>query len=75
MYGSVLSPDTGVCEHRKNADLSNAPGLQDFQGSKRLEWAGNVWRAEGSLVGQALVHKPNKKTTRGKSTTTVDEPN
>ncbi|KAF0728937.1 putative transposon-derived protein F52C9.6, partial [Aphis craccivora] len=35
--------------------------LKDFLRSKRLEWAGHVWRAEGKLIKQVLINKPNKK--------------
>lgn len=48
----------------KNADLNrlhNARNVQHFLRSKRLEWAGHVWRAEGGLIKQVLVNKPNKK--------------
>ncbi|CAI6356461.1 unnamed protein product [Macrosiphum euphorbiae] len=50
IYGPILNPNTGVYERRKNADLNslfNTANLKDFLRSKRLEWAGHVWRAEG----------------------------
>jgi transposase len=53
IYGPVLNPITGLYERRKNADLSrlyNTSNIQDFLRSKRLEWAGHVWRAEGRLI-------------------------
>ncbi|KAL4154352.1 hypothetical protein QTP88_000231 [Uroleucon formosanum] len=64
IYGPILNPNTGVYERRKNADLNslfNTANLKDFLRSKRLEWAGHVWRAEGKLIKQVLINKPNKK--------------
>ncbi|XP_050443868.1 uncharacterized protein LOC126847604 [Adelges cooleyi] len=64
IYGPILNPNTGVYERRKNADLNilfNTANLNDFLRSKRLEWAGHVWRAEGGLIRQVLINKPNKK--------------
>ncbi|XP_025425893.1 uncharacterized protein LOC112694589 [Sipha flava] len=64
IYGPILNPSTGVYERRKNADLNSlfkTTNLKDFLRSKRLEWAGHVWRAEGKLIRQVLINKPNKK--------------
>jgi len=44
-----------------NADISsllNATNSKDFQRSKRLEWAGHEWRAEGGLIRQVLLNRP-----------------
>ncbi|XP_025412526.1 uncharacterized protein LOC112684995 [Sipha flava] len=64
IYGPILNPSTGVYERRKNADLNSlfkTTNLKDFLRSKRLEWAGHVWRVEGKLIRQVLINKPNKK--------------
>lgn len=73
--GPLINPNTGLNEQRKNAKLSrlyNAPNLLDFLRLKRLELADHIWRVEGRLIRQALINKPNKKTTRGKAATTLD---
>jgi len=64
IYGPILNPNTGEYKRRKNTDLYslfNTTNLKDFLKSKRLEWAGHVWRTEGRLIRQVLVNKPNKK--------------
>lgn len=64
----MLNPITDLYERRKNVDLSRLynKNLQDFLRSLRLEWAGHVWRTEGSFIRQALIKKPNKKRPVGK---------
>jgi len=60
----IVNPNTGEYKRRKNVDLNrlyNGPHLQDFLRSKRLEWAGHVWHAEGKLIKLVVTIKPNKK--------------
>ena len=53
----MFNVNLGVFERRKNEDLQklyNKPNICKFLSSKRLEWAGHVWRAEGCLIRKVL---------------------
>jgi len=55
--GPVFNIDLGVFERRKNKDLQrlyNKPNICKILNSKRLEWAGHVWRAEECLIRKVL---------------------
>jgi len=69
IYGPVFNIDLGVFEKRKNEDLQrlyNKPNICKFLSSKRLEWAGHVWRTEplirkvlnGNLSGKRRIRRP-----------------
>jgi len=48
----------------KNEDLQrlyNKPNICKFLSSKRLEWAGHVWRAKGRLIRKVLDGNLNGK--------------
>jgi len=52
IYGPVFNVDLGVFEKRKKEDLQrvyNQSNICKFLSSRRLEWTGQVWRAEGCL--------------------------
>lgn len=54
----------GKYERRKNADLEqlyNKPNIRMCLKAKRVECADHVWRADGSLVRNALTRNPTKK--------------
>lgn len=38
----------------------NKPNIGKYLKTKRLEWAGLVWRADGSLIHNVLVEKINR---------------
>jgi hypothetical protein len=64
IYGPVFNVDIGVFERWKNEDLQrlyNKPNICKFLRSKRLEWAGHVWRAEGCLIRKVLDGNLNGK--------------
>ncbi|KAL4098323.1 hypothetical protein QTP88_022957 [Uroleucon formosanum] len=56
-------------ERRTNADIErifNGPNIQKYLVSKRLEWAGYIWRDKGSVMRQVLVSKLYKTRPRGR---------
>jgi len=57
IYGPVFNVDIEVFKRRKNEDLQrlyNKPNICNFLSSKRPEWAGHMWRAEGCLKRKVL---------------------
>jgi hypothetical protein len=63
-YMGLCSTQILVYTSRGKTHLSilyNSPNLHDFLGSKRLNWAGHLWRAEGRLIRLVFVNKLNKK--------------
>jgi len=69
IYSPVRNETTGAYERRKNTTLEslyNKPSIKCFLNSKCLEWAGHVWRAEGSIIREVLVNKPAGKRPRGR---------
>jgi len=52
-------------ERRKNIErLFNKTNIQSFLISKRLEWAGHVWRAKQDLINKVLTNNPSGKRPR-----------
>lgn len=69
IYGPIRNESSGVYERRKNTfleSLYNKPSIKCFRNSKRLEWAGHVWRAEESIIREVLINKPAGKRPRGR---------
>lgn len=69
IYGPVYDVDLGIFERRKNdilQSLYNKLNICYFFSSKRLKWAGYVWRAEGCLIRKVLTGKPSGKETTSK---------
>eukprot|EP00102_Acyrthosiphon_pisum_P010699 XP_008179114.1 PREDICTED: uncharacterized protein LOC103308121 [Acyrthosiphon pisum] len=69
IYGLIRNPDNGEYERRKNIDIErlfNKPIIQSFLISKRLEWAGHVWRAKQDLINKVLNNNPSGKRPRGR---------
>lgn len=66
----MLNLNTGEYERKKYANLNrlyNAPNLNNFPMSKRLEWAGQVWRTEAGLIRQLVpINKRNEKRSVGR---------
>lgn len=66
IHGPTRDPN-GEYKRRKNTDLEklyNKPNIRKYMKAKRLEWAGHVWRADGSLSHNVLVENLNKKRPR-----------
>ncbi|KAL4085250.1 hypothetical protein QTP88_027109 [Uroleucon formosanum] len=69
VYGPIYNTETGQYEKRTNADIErifNGPNIQKYLVSKRLEWAGHIWRDKGSVMRQVLVSKLYKTRPRGR---------
>jgi len=63
IYGSIYNTETGQYERRTNADIErifNGSNIQKYLVSKRLEWAGHIWRDKDNQMRQVVVSKPNK---------------
>jgi len=68
IYGPIRNPDNGEYERRKNTDIKrlfNKPNIQSFLISKRLEWAGHVWRAKQDMINKVLTNNPSENRLRG----------
>lgn len=53
IFGPVYNIETRTYERRHNNDLQNLygrPNILSYSRSKRIEWAGHVWRAEGKTI-------------------------
>ncbi|KAL4142514.1 hypothetical protein QTP88_004958 [Uroleucon formosanum] len=73
IFGPVYNIETRTYERRHNNDLQNLyerPNILSYSRSKRIEWAGHVWRAEGKtikrvtegrIVGKRPVGRPRTK--------------
>lgn len=60
MYGPLYNRETEQFERRHNNDLRELYGRSNillYTRSKRLEWLGHVWRADGRIIKQALMAK------------------
>ncbi|KAL4154176.1 hypothetical protein QTP88_002009 [Uroleucon formosanum] len=69
IYGPARNELTGDYERRKNTNLEslyNKPNVKCFLKSKRMEWAGHVWRAEGSIIQKVLNNNLTGKRPRGR---------
>jgi RNAse (barnase) inhibitor barstar len=56
--------EENIYERRTNAELRaifNEPNIVGILKSRRISWAGHVWRAEGQTVHDVTMWKPNKK--------------
>jgi len=54
---------------RKNTNLEllyNKPNIKYFLKAKRMEWAGHVWRTEGSIIQKVLINNLTSKHPRGR---------
>lgn len=66
--GPIYKTETGQYERRTNADIEsifNGPNIQKYLVSKRLEWAGHIWRGKDSQMREVVVSIPNKTRPRG----------
>lgn len=64
IYGPIYNAESQTYERRKIQELQelyNRPNIISFIKSKRLEWFGHVWRADGQVLKEVLVNKINKK--------------
>lgn len=69
IYDHIYNTETGQYERRTNANterIFNGPNIQKYLVSKRLEWAGHIWRDKDSLMIQVVVFKLNKTRPRGR---------
>ena len=69
VYGPVYNNDLESFQRRTNENLQqlyNKPSLRNFLARKRLEWAGHVWRAEGSLIKKVTENNLTGKRPRGR---------
>ncbi|XP_022171485.1 uncharacterized protein LOC111034523 [Myzus persicae] len=69
IYGPMYNTETGEYERRTNANIErifNGPNIQTYLASKRLEWAGHIWRDKDSQMRQVMISKPNKTRPRGR---------
>ncbi|CAN0588720.1 unnamed protein product, partial [Ectocarpus sp. 12 AP-2014] len=69
VYGPFFNPVTSSFERRHNEDLYklyDKPPVVAWIRSKRIEWLGHVWRADGSLIKDALTKPVNGKRLRGR---------
>jgi hypothetical protein len=63
-FGPDYNRETKTCERRHNNDLKSLygkPNILSFSRSKRIEWAGHVWRAEGKIIKQVTEGRIVKK--------------
>lgn len=69
IYGPVYNTDLKRFERRTNENLwqmYNKPNILEFLVRKRLEWAGYIWRAEGSLIKKVTENKLTGEKPRGR---------
>lgn len=69
IYGTIYNTVTGQYERRTNVDIEklfNGPNIQKCIVSKRLEWAGHIWRDKDSLMRKILVTNLNQTRPRGR---------
>jgi hypothetical protein len=64
MFAPRRNQNTGEYERIKNEEIINM--LEDSEiiatmKSKRISWAGHVWRSREQLIGQATYWKPKSK--------------
>jgi len=60
IHGPLYNRETEQFERRLNNDLRELYGrlnILSYTRSKRLEWLGHVWRADGRIIKQALIAK------------------
>ncbi|KAL4084697.1 hypothetical protein QTP88_027621 [Uroleucon formosanum] len=63
IYGPKRNEEN-LYERRTNAELRaifNEPNIVGILKSRRISWAGHVWRVEGQTVHDVTMWKPNKK--------------
>jgi len=63
IYGSKRNEEN-IYERRTNEELRaifKEPNIVGILKSRRISWAGHVWRAEGQTVHDVTMWKPNKK--------------
>jgi len=68
IYGSKRNEEN-TYKKRTNADLRaifNETNIVGILKSRRISWAGHVWRAEGQIVHNITLWKPDKKRPRGR---------
>jgi len=57
--------ETNKYEHRTNDDLNrlyNQPDIIAIMKSKRIEWAGHAWCAEGRMLNKITSWMPDRTT-------------
>lgn len=72
IYGPVYNAELQAYERRNNQELQelyNRLNIVSYIKSKRLEWFGHVWRADGQVMKEVLVNKINKKRSLGRPRT------
>jgi hypothetical protein len=58
IYGPVFNVNSGIFKIRKNDEIQRLfsnPSICQFIRSKRIEWAGHVWRAERCLIRKVML--------------------
>jgi len=64
IYGPKRNEEENIYERRTNAELKeifNEPNIVGILRSRRISWAGHVWRAEGQTVHEITVESQTKK--------------
>ena len=69
IFGPIYNSESGQYERRTNEDIErllNGPNIKKCIVSKRLEWAGHIWRDRESLMRKVLVTNLQKTRPRGR---------
>ncbi|KAL4096476.1 hypothetical protein QTP88_021422 [Uroleucon formosanum] len=69
IFGPKMKEESKEFERRTNDDLYelyNQPDIVTVMKSKRIGWAGHVWRAEGKIINKITSWKLNKKRPLGR---------
>jgi len=64
IFGPNYNTKLQMFERRKNQEIQklyNRSNIISYIRSKRLEWFGHVWRADGQVVKEILANKINRK--------------
>ncbi|XP_029342105.1 uncharacterized protein LOC115033526 [Acyrthosiphon pisum] len=72
IYGPKFDAESQTYERRNNQELQelyNRPNIIAYIRSKRLEWFGHVWRADGQVIKEVLINTINKKRPLGRPRT------
>ncbi|KAL4123073.1 hypothetical protein QTP88_015305 [Uroleucon formosanum] len=72
IYGPKFDAESLTYERRNNQELQelyNRPNIIAYIRSKRLEWFGHVWRADGQVIKEVLINTINKKRPLGRPRT------
>jgi len=72
IFDPVYNIETRTYERRHNNDLQSLygrPNILSCGRSKKIEWAGHVWRAEGKIIKQVTEGRIVKKRPVGRPRT------